>query len=102
MSAVISSLLYILIKHHRKLLPNLFNAQPIQHCISFIEYQLRHSYENYEFLRRHYYKQTSSSIEAFFNHVAHPFLPLIQFSFSSVLFHILYHKSDNNECLQVD
>ena len=22
--------------------------------------------------------------------------------FSSVLFHILYHKSDNNECLQVD
>ena len=24
------------------------------------------------------------------------------YQFSSVLFHILYHKSDNNKCLQVD
>ena len=26
----------------------------------------------------------------------------ISVQFSSVLFHMLYHKGDNNECLQVD
>ena len=44
-------------------------------AISYIEDQLRRSYDNHSY--DNYYKQTSSStIEAFFNHVAQPFLPL--------------------------